>query len=142
MLYVDDGLLAANDQEDSKAFIGKLKTEFKIVEKNASYFLGFEITQSEGGIKINQAAYTRRILEKLNFTECKPVSTPIIKESISIEQGKGNCESEINFLYRQAIGALMYLMVGTRPDIAYSFGYFSRFLENPSSQNVVGVKRY
>ncbi|GFY57817.1 integrase core domain protein [Trichonephila inaurata madagascariensis] len=35
----------------------------------------------------------------------------------------------------------MYLMVGTRPDIAYSVGFLSRSLENPSSEDIVRVKR-
>ncbi|GBM34809.1 hypothetical protein AVEN_208018-1 [Araneus ventricosus] len=35
----------------------------------------------------------------------------------------------------------MYLMVGTRPDIAYSVGYLSRSPESPSAEDVVRVKR-
>lgn len=45
------------------------------------------------------------------------------------------------FPYRQAIGAIMYLMLGTRPDLAYSVSFLSRTLENPSSEDVVRVKR-
>ena len=43
--------------------------------------------------------------------------------------------------YRQAVGALMYLMTGTRPDIAYSISYLSRSLENPTSDDITRVKR-
>ncbi|GFS54007.1 retrovirus-related Pol polyprotein from transposon TNT 1-94 [Trichonephila clavipes] len=46
-----------------------------------------------------------------------------------------------DFPYRQAVGALMYLMVGTRPDLAYSVGFLSRSLENPSAEDIVKVKR-
>ena len=35
----------------------------------------------------------------------------------------------------------MYLMVGTRPDLAYSVGYLSRSLENPTAEDVLRVKR-
>ena len=34
----------------------------------------------------------------------------------------------------------MYLMLGTRPDLAYSVGYLSRSLENPKSEDIMRVK--
>ncbi|KAG5882488.1 hypothetical protein JTB14_008461 [Gonioctena quinquepunctata] len=46
-----------------------------------------------------------------------------------------------NFPYRQAVGALMYLMLGTRADLAYSIGFLSKSLENPTAENVAKVKR-
>ena len=45
------------------------------------------------------------------------------------------------FPYRQAVGALMYLMLGTRPDLADSVGFISRSLENSTQEDVVRVKR-
>ena len=33
--------------------------------------------------------------------------------------------------YRQLVGALMYLAVATRPDIAYAVGVLGRFSSNP-----------
>ena len=35
----------------------------------------------------------------------------------------------------------MYLMLGTRPDLAYSVGVLSRSLENPTTEDVTQVKR-
>jgi len=48
---------------------------------------------------------------------------------------------DLSYPYRQAVGALMYLMVGTRPDIAYSVSYLSRSLEKPTLDDVIKVKR-
>jgi hypothetical protein len=56
-----------------------------------------------------------------------------------VEQEIEKCEDE--FPYRQAVGALMYLMTGTRPDIAYAVGHASRVLENPSKADWIKVKR-
>ena len=58
-----------------------------------------------------------------------PVGTTIIKSLQNIEP------------YRSAVGALMYLTVGTRPDIAYAVGVASRSLENPTEDDIVKVKR-
>ena len=40
-----------------------------------------------------------------------------------------------------AIGSLMYLVVGTRPDIAFVLGTFSRFTSQPQSHNQVTLQR-
>lgn len=47
--------------------------------------------------------------------------------------------------YLQAIGSLMYAMVGTRPDLCHAVGYLSRFSACPSKEHwtaVVHVFRY
>jgi hypothetical protein len=136
VIYVDDGLLAATDQREMKIFIEKLKSEFKIVSKKADYFLGLEIVHEEKFIKIHQKTYAKKILERFNFSECKPVSTLILKGTEISTSKKAQ-----KFLYRQAVGALMYLMLRTRPDLAYSVGFTTRKLENPTRVDVISVKR-
>lgn len=140
-LYVDDGLVMASDQQDSKKFVEELKAEFKITVKPASYFLGLEIKRfDDGAIKISQEAYAKKILERFNFQDCKPVSTPIVKEPDTLQTEKKTAE-KCNFPYRQAVGALMYLMLGTRPDLAYSVSFLSRTLDSASTEDVVRLKR-
>ncbi|XP_031353704.1 secreted RxLR effector protein 161-like [Photinus pyralis] len=72
------------------------------------------------------------------MSDCRQVSTPMLKGEESSTSGKVN--QAIQFPYRQAVGALMYLMLGTRPDLAFSVGYISRVLENPTQEDVVQVK--
>lgn len=43
--------------------------------------------------------------------------------------------------YREAIGSLMYLLVGTRPDLAYSIGVLSKFVECPTMVHWNAVKK-
>ena len=42
--------------------------------------------------------------------------------------------------YREAVGSLMYLMIGSRPDIAYVVSNVSRFMEYPGQQHWNSVK--
>ncbi|KAG5894302.1 hypothetical protein JTB14_015542 [Gonioctena quinquepunctata] len=82
-----------------------LQREFKITVKPASYFLGLEIENKEAGtIQVNQSAYTKKILERFGIQDCRPVSTPIVKDSIQL--GKED-EDELNstFPYREAVGS-------------------------------------
>lgn len=141
-LYVDDGLLAASDEEEADSFIeNELKSRFKITTKPPSYFLGLEIERlNDGTIKVHQAAYTRKLLEKYGMSDCKVVGTPIIKDSENGMEEKDN-DNPVSFPYRQAVGSLAYLMVGTRPDIAYAVGVVSRTLDKPTKKNIQQVKR-
>ncbi|KAG5866463.1 hypothetical protein JTB14_022611 [Gonioctena quinquepunctata] len=119
VLYVDDGLLASTSETMKDTFIHSLQREFKITVKPASYFLGLEIEKKEDGtIQVNQSANTKKILERFGMQDCRPVSAPIVKEGIQL----GMEENELNstFPQREAVGALMYLMTDTRPDIAYA----------------------
>ena len=85
VLYVDDGLVAANKPEDLSIFISELKAEFKLTSKRAHYFLGLEIERKDGCIKIRPEAYSKRSLERFNMSNCKSVTTPMSKDSETIE---------------------------------------------------------
>ncbi|KAL0849419.1 hypothetical protein ABMA28_013712 [Loxostege sticticalis] len=137
-LYVDDGLVAASSEKLALRFLDELGSKLKITVKPANFYLGLEIKQEKNSIFISQAAYLKRILERFNMLECNPVSTPIEK-SVSVEDSDSGKVG--SFPYREAVGALMYLMTGTRPDIAYAVGVVSRKLANPSKEDWLKVKR-
>lgn len=42
--------------------------------------------------------------------------------------------------YRSIVSSLRYL-VNTRPDLAYSVGYVSRFMKKPTTEHLAAVKR-
>lgn len=144
-LYVDDGLVASSDSELANNFLEKLKLEFKITVKQATFFLGLEIDQSNyRSIKICQKSYAKKVLRKFGMENCRAVKTPILKDSTSEKQEAEKLkdgDGKQSIPYREAIGALMYLMVGTRPDLAFSVGILSRKLENPTCEDWVKVKR-
>lgn len=141
-LYVDDGIIACNDDSMKDVFIDNLKREFDITVKPANYFLGLEIESCDNGsVRVSQEAYAKKVLEKFGMNDCHPVSTPIIKETVEPGKDMQEASNLKEFPYRQAVGALMYLMTGTRPDIAYAVGVVSRSLENPTPSDVIKVKR-
>ena len=43
--------------------------------------------------------------------------------------------------YQSMIGILMYLMLGTRPDLAYAVGKLSRFSSNPAPEHFITIQR-
>lgn len=142
-LYVDDGLVAATDKELADEFLISLKRKLKITTKPASFYLGMEIeTHKDGTIKINQKAYIAKILERFGMASCNPLSTPIdVSGKVTENELQAENKEEKPFPYRETVGALAYLMVCTRPDIAFAVGVASRKLENPCKADWLKVKR-
>ena len=94
---------------------------------------------NDKSIKISQIAYLKKVLERFNFSNCKPVSTPMLKSPETITTGNDSVKIK-EFPYRQLVGPLMYLMIRTRPDLSYSVGFISRSLKNPTSEDICRVK--
>lgn len=51
-MYVDDGIIAANNQQESEIFIKNLKARLKIVTGKASSSPGLEIKYKKDGVII------------------------------------------------------------------------------------------
>lgn len=117
----------------------KLKAEFKVTTETADNFLGIEIElREDSSIKIHQEAYAQNILSRFGMADRTSVSTPTLKVSEVQESGK---ENKKKFAFREAVGALVYLMLGTRPDLTFSVGILSRTLEKPTDENITRLKR-
>lgn len=141
-LYVDDGLLCGTNVSEMNVLLNDLHIEFKITYSKAEFFVGLQIERSrdEGQLKIHQSTYTEEILKRFNHEKCDPVSTPA-EPGIKLSKVGKSVEENIIFPYRQAIGSLMYLMVGSRPDIIYIVGMLSRFMEQPRLEHWNAVRR-
>lgn len=141
-IYIDDGLIAATNENDIECLLCYLKTHFQFKSGVLQSYLGLEISQmSDGSIFVNQAGYARRILEKFKMSECNAVSTPSDPHHSMAEIGEPSSNEVKAFPYREAVGSLMYLATATRPDIAFAVNNASRHLQDPRSCHWTAVKR-
>ena len=53
---------------------------------------------------------------------------------------KGGTKME-SIPYRSILGSIMYLMVGTRPDIAFAVSELSKCMESPTEDHCIAIKR-
>ena len=74
-----------------------------------------EVKNTKKGFNMHQGLYIEKILEKFNMSDCSPVPTPYVEG-----HGTGKELPNKKYPYREAIGSLIYLSNGTRPDIAYA----------------------
>ncbi|GFU49697.1 copia protein [Nephila pilipes] len=139
IVYVDDGIIATDEDQTVKLFLKKLESEFSVVIGKANYFFGMQIEYLESGkIFIHQEAYCRKILSRFDMINSNPVSTPIEKGVITIDD---SASLSADVPYREAVGSLMSLAVVTRPDIAYAVEVLSQVLDKPQQIHWTMVKR-
>lgn len=119
-VYVDDLIVTGTKLLNIVKFKGEMKSEFDMSELGLLlYYLGLEVAQGHGVVKICQASYAKKVLERAGMIDCSTVKYPMeYKLNIHVDQmGKAVNPT----FFKSIIGGLRYL-VHTRPDIAYAVG--------------------
>lgn len=153
LVYVDDILVASNNDGAVKEFIDELESHFKLRNLGeAKYFLGLEIARSKQGIYVCQRKYVLELLDDAGFLGCKPSSIPLdptIKLSsetirkpsdgskVIHEMGELLENPKVN---RKLMGRLMYLAI-TRPDMAYALTKLCKYSSKPRDSHLAAVHK-
>ncbi|GJS69264.1 retrotransposon protein, putative, ty1-copia subclass [Tanacetum coccineum] len=112
----------------------------------ARKILGMEIVRDRGSqtLKVSQLGYVQKILNNYIMDNGKSVSVPLGAHfKVSLKDCPSNdwdVERMSKVPYANVVGSLMYLMVCTRPDIAYAVSIVSRYLANPGKNHWEAVK--
>ena len=104
--------------------------------------LGWEIERDRKNriLYIKQTKYIEDMLKKFEMQDSKPVNTPM-DISLKLQKSSDTSKTITDYPYREAVGSLMYLALGTRPDIMTAVSYVSRHQENPQIEHITAVKR-
>nr|GEW77067.1 zinc finger, CCHC-type [Tanacetum cinerariifolium] len=130
-LYVDDMLIFGNDQVQVDLTKEFLSSKFSMKDTGeADVILGIKIKHGSNGITISQSHYIEKVLKKFNYFDFTPVST-FMDTSKKLMPNNGQAVSQLK--YSKVIGCLMYVMICTRPDIAFVVGKLSSNTEDNSS---------
>jgi len=138
-VYVDDLIITGNDASEITKFKREMSVKFNMSDLGLlCFYLGIEVRQGGDGIKLSQAAYARKILERAGMASCNPCHTPMEPR---LKLSKASTVAPVDAIeYRGLVSRLRYL-VHTRPNIAFVVGYVSRFMENPTTEHLNAVKR-
>lgn len=146
-IWVDDCVICAKPSQFSDRFL-ELSTLFEMKDLGQiRKCLGMEIivNPSLDSIFVNQTNYANEILEEYGMLDCSPrrtpldPSTPLLISDMPASGSAAQLEAS-KFPYRRIVGKLMYLMLGSRPDLAHAVGLLSRFSSNPGQQHILGAK--
>lgn len=97
-----------------------------------------DIFKSSESIVIHQKQYIEQLIDKFCMSDANPCSTPA-DNNVVLTKSSDVCE--INFPYREAVGALLFLASVSRPDISFAVNIVSRYINNPNQSHVNAVKR-
>lgn len=129
LVYVDDILVTGDSPVAIKEVIQQLDSQFALKTLGeVNYFLGIEITKSEGHFYLSQSQYIYELLDRNNLVDCNSAVIPM-SSATKLSRSSG-VPLENPTIYSSAVGALQYLTL-TRPDITFSVNKLSQFLQNP-----------
>jgi hypothetical protein len=116
----------------------ELSQHFDMKDMGEAKVLRLEIcrNRTKRNLILSQAEYAATV-HRYEMGDAYGVSTPI-DGSVDLYESSGSAS---DMPYRKAIGSLMYLMVGARPDIAFAVSQLSRFVEAPTILQWNDVKR-
>lgn len=142
-IYVDDFLLFYKDEMHLDAIRVFLNKTFRMKDMGpAKNCIGIRFHQRKGIIELDQANYIREILVRFGMENSKPVKTPSDTSSKLTIQTLTQEKSLVGQVpFQEAVGSLLYLTQGTRPDIAFAVNDVSRFNGNHSETHWKAVKR-
>lgn len=141
--YVDDYLLFGDKvvvEKERTDLLARFPSGGRLLdpdEQGRIKFLGMDIERSKGRIRVTQTELIDQVIDRFGQRDAADARTPILQPLQ--EHGEKILPGE--FGYRQLVGSLMYLMVNTRPDIAFAVKELSRFLESPTQEHVTAGKR-
>nr|GEX17538.1 hypothetical protein [Tanacetum cinerariifolium] len=129
----DDMLIACKSKSEIEYTKGLLQKKFDIKELcPARKILGMKIVRDRGSrtLKVSQSGYVKKILNNYRVDNGKSISVPLGAHfKVSVKDCPSNywdVERMSKVLYANFVDSLIYLMVCTRPDIAYAVSIVSR----------------
>ena len=140
LVYVDDLLYTARSMKEIREFEEKIGSKFKVrIEKEVTKFVGYEFEVTEGSVKLKQEAYIKKLVEAFGLEDGKSYETPM-QSNLDLEKNNGK-PLEDRQLYQGLLGALLFVNLGTRPEISFAVNQLSRMAKNPTITHLKLLKR-
>jgi hypothetical protein len=147
-IHVDDSTMTSNSTILQQEYKAQINAKFELTNLGPiSWLLGLAITcdQATCTLSLSQHAYINTLLRRFNLEDCKPVAQPLRPHILfSTDQCPTTIKEKAAMQavpYREAVGALNWVAVGTQPNIAFVVGQLARFMENPRRVHWEAVKR-
>nr|CAH7736890.1 unnamed protein product [Callosobruchus chinensis] len=140
--YVDDLLIASRNKGAISSLKSKLSKKFEVKDLGpVNHCFGMEFSRKGNVISVTQRAYILEVLDRFNMTEANPVSTPLDPNTKLRRPTDNPSNEEARLPYRELVGALTYLSLGTRPDISFSVSYLGQFNNCYAKEHWTAAKR-
>jgi hypothetical protein len=142
-VYVDD-LLLMGTPETCKRIAKQLETAFELVFLGpVKYLLGVDITidYTQRVVFFCQENYIKEILKRFHMANCNGVATPESETVLVESENDSKTSCDITLPYREIVGALQYLVSGSRPDLAHVVRSLGQFMSCYDEQHYARARR-
>ena len=143
LIYVDDIIQIADSDDDVAAFQSELDKHFKLKHMGKIHFiLGVEVIHgTDGSMVLRQTAYIRELVARYSVSESKcPLLPAEPNEFLSASDGTPLSPKDVS-IFQSLVGSLLYVSVGTRPDISSALRAVSRFMSSPTVTHMQAATR-
>ncbi|CAI7829442.1 unnamed protein product [Closterium sp. NIES-54] len=130
LVYVDDLVFATVDTEALTLVKSELQKRHTCTDLGElRSYLGLQITRDRARrtITLTQSHMVHQVLQRFGFQYSSPQLTPL-STSHSLSAPPSDESVEPSGLYPKLVGCLMYLMICTRPDLAYPLSLLARYV--------------
>jgi len=93
------------------------------------------LVHKKGKIYLDQTDYLKKVLQRFRITNARFAAMPLPAGYRPLENTLP-ADTKLCQQYQSVIGSLLYIMLGTRPDIAYAVTKMSQFAVNPSHKHL------
>ena len=142
--HIDDTLILCKCLKVMQAFKLHLLSKFDGTDEGeVTEYLGcvIERDRDAGTITLSQKHYSKRILSLYNMLDANHRKTPL---QPGARLSKKDCpdlpDPTLHCLYRGIVGHLSFLVMMTRPDLAFAFAELSRFVQAPGEVHMSAAK--
>nr|GEV82225.1 ribonuclease H-like domain, reverse transcriptase, RNA-dependent DNA polymerase [Tanacetum cinerariifolium] len=138
-VYVDGLIITDTPKEEIDKFKTQMEEKFEMCDLGLlAYYLGIEVTQTNDDISIKQSAYVNKILKEAEMIDCNETWIPMDPGTRLTKVAEGTMVNSTE--YRSLTRCLRY-MLHTRPDLSYSVGLLSRFMQEPREQHMKAIRQ-
>jgi len=143
-IVVDDMSFASNCRKLLEEVKHELRATFDVkLLGDLSSFIGWNITRTPRGIKVDQQEYARTLLKKYGMERANAVRTPLPVNAFLLPASDDEAllTREDHAAYRAIIGGILYLAVCTRPDLSFPISVLARQMHAPTFHHFAFLKR-
>ena len=151
-LYVDDLVIAGSSKKITNHVKGKLSSQYSMKDLgDIDEILGCKVKVDplQSTVSIHQQKYLDSILDKYLDPQLSQLATPADPKLVLSQTSSPTTQEEKDTMkgipYRELVGSLLWLSLGTRPDIAFAVSQIAKFNANPGPdhwQAAIRILRY
>ena len=146
LLYVDDIIIASNDQHRVDYLSSELGKRFRITSKDLSKYLNIRIRhiRDKQQVLLDLSDYIVKMFARFKLLPKPSVKTPMQENLQLLREEEMSAEESAyvaDFPYQEMLGAALYICVCMMPIIAYAVHVLSRFSKQPTRKACQALTR-